>query len=237
MLEKTFTAINTAPDSENKMHDNAIAPAYGFRGGLVPGVDIFDYLCQTFEEEHGDLWRTQGWGELRLIRPFYDGEQVLIKSEPSMGDCALSAEGDDGGVRATLRIGVRNTAAAPFDLDASPLPLERPAAAEAALAPGTALGSIAHVLQTGSPRELLELANRILMANVVLEPWVHTASKLQWFAAPRIGQTVEVRAAVDDLFARKGHSMVRYAVAYLSDGQPLLHVDHTVIWRLQRVSS
>jgi hypothetical protein len=238
VLERRFTAVNTAPDSENRMHADDVATRFGFRGGLVPGVDVFGYLCQTFEDEHGLEWRSQGWGELRLIRPFYDGETVIVRGEPSMGDWALSAEGDDGGLRATLRIGIRNSAALPFIPPHHPLPVPRPAVSEDALTPDTVMGSITKVLTDGSPREMLEAANRILMANFELEPWIHSASKLQWFRAPRPGEALDVRAVIDDLFARKGHSMVRYTVGYFPrdgspDEGPLLNVEHTAIWRLQ----
>jgi len=33
-------ARNTSTSSENKIHDDAVARAYGFRGGLVPGVTL-----------------------------------------------------------------------------------------------------------------------------------------------------------------------------------------------------
>ncbi len=235
MIPRQFTAVNTASDSENRMHSDDVAHKYGFRGGLVPGVNVFGYMCETFEEPHGTQWRTQGWGELRLIRPFYDGETVIVRGEPSMGDWALSAEGDDGGVRATLRLGLRNPAALPSTLLNHALPDPRPPVSEEALEPGTIMGSITKVLNDASPRELLESANQLLMNNFALEPWIHTASKLQWFKAPRAGETVEVRGVIDDLFARKGHSMVRYSVGYFSkdDDSPLLQVDHTAIWRLQ----
>lgn len=233
MIERQFQAVNTAPDSENRMHSDEVATRYGFRGGLVPGVDVFGYLCDAFEAEHGTEWREQGWGELRLIRPFYEGETVTVRGEPSMGDWALSAEGSDGGVRATLRLGLRNAAALPVELPTGSVPVERLAASEESLQPGLVMGSMTRVLRDGSPRELLEAANRILMANFVLEPWIHTASKLQWFRAPRVGEAVEVRAVIQDLFARKGHSMVRYAVTYAAGDGPVLNVDHTAIWRLQ----
>jgi len=233
MIERQFTAVNTAPDSENRMHSDEVANRYGFRGGLVPGVDVFGYLCQAFEDEQGVEWRSHGWGELRLIRPFYDGETVIVRGEESMGDWALSAEGDDGGVRATLRLGIRNRAALPSTLPSEPLPAVRPAVSEEALEPDTIMGSITKILVDASPREMLEAANQILMANYVLEPWIHTASKLQWFKAPHPGQSVEVRAVIEELFARKGHHMVRYAVSYLSNDEPLLNVDHTAIWRMQ----
>jgi hypothetical protein len=80
---------------------------------------------------------------------------------------------------------------------------------------------------------MLEGANQILMANFVLEPWIHTASKLQWFRAPHAGETIEIRAVIDDLFERKGHSMVRYRLAYMEGDNVFLNVDHTAIWRLQ----
>jgi hypothetical protein len=237
--ESRFTAVNTAPDSENRMHSDEVATRYGFRGGLVPGVDIFGYLCQAFEDDHGLEWRTQGWAELRLIRPFYHGETVIVRGEQTMGDWALSAEGEDGGLRGTLRLGLRNTAALPYTPPAHPLPVRRPEASEDSLSPETVMGSITKVLKDASPREMLEAANHILMANFELGPWIHTASKLQWFRAPSAGEVVEVRAVIDDLFARKGHSMVRYRVAYFSrtaqpDEGPLLNVDHTAVWRLQQ---
>ena len=233
MIERHFTAVNTAPDSENRMHADDVASQYGFRGGLVPGVDVFGYLCQAFEEVHGLDWRSHGWGELRLIRPFYDGESVTVHGEESMGDWVLSAEGQDGGTRATLRLGLKNLSALPYELPDRPLPAERPAPSEDSLKPGTVMGSITKVLEHATPREMLEAANRILMANYILEPWIHTASKLQWFRPPQPGETVQVRAVVDDLFARKGHSMVRYSISYTVAQVPLLQVDHTAIWHLQ----
>ena len=33
----TVEAYNTAVDSTNRMHDDAVAQTFGFRGGLVPG--------------------------------------------------------------------------------------------------------------------------------------------------------------------------------------------------------
>jgi hypothetical protein len=149
-----------------------------------------------------------------------------------MGDWALSAEGEDGGLRATLRLGLHNNAALPLEVPDSPLPAQRPEASEESLVPGTVMGSVRKNLKDGSPRELLEAANQILMANYALQPWIHTASKLQWFQAPSAGQTIDVRAEIEDVFARKGQSMVRYAVAYLAGDIPLLNVTHTAIWRL-----
>ena len=231
MIDRRFTAINTARDSENRMHDDEVARRYGFERGLVPGVDVFGYMCDAFEEQYGTEWRSNGWGELRLIRPFYEGEIAIVRGNES----DVAACGEDGGVRATLRIGVAKGSG----LTIARLPLNdpRPVASAESLAPGTVMGSYQWDLREASPRELLEAANLIFMANYVLEPWIHTASRLQWLAAPRAGQTIEVRAAIEELFVRKGQPLVRFTVVYSTDGIPLLRVDHTAIWRYSQATS
>jgi hypothetical protein len=37
-------AFNTAASSENKIHDNTVARQFGFRGALVPGVEVYAYM-------------------------------------------------------------------------------------------------------------------------------------------------------------------------------------------------
>ena len=37
-------AFNTAKESDNKIHDDAVARRFGFTGGLVPGVDVYAYM-------------------------------------------------------------------------------------------------------------------------------------------------------------------------------------------------
>src|SRR6266478_2886357 len=38
------SAYNTSKQSENKIHDDAVARRFGFSGGLVPGVDVMAYM-------------------------------------------------------------------------------------------------------------------------------------------------------------------------------------------------
>ena len=37
-------AFNASKESENKIHDDAVARRFGFKGGLVPGVDVYAYM-------------------------------------------------------------------------------------------------------------------------------------------------------------------------------------------------
>ena len=51
-------AFNASKESENKIHDDAVARRFGFRGGLVPGVDVYAYMTHL---------PVQRWGP-RLAR-------------------------------------------------------------------------------------------------------------------------------------------------------------------------
>ncbi len=37
-------AVNTAKASENKIHDDATAKRFGFKGGFVGGVNVYGYM-------------------------------------------------------------------------------------------------------------------------------------------------------------------------------------------------
>ena len=53
-------AFNTATASTNKIHDDDVAQQYGFRGGLVPGVDVYAYLTHVPVREWGRTWLEDG---------------------------------------------------------------------------------------------------------------------------------------------------------------------------------
>lgn len=90
--------------------------------------------------------------------------------------------------------------------------------------------------EAGSARELLELANEILMKNVVLQPWIHTASRILWLEGAQRAQEVEVRGYVSAEWERKGHRLVTVDLSYLElgTGQPVARVEHTAIWLYRR---
>ena len=67
-------AVNTAPDSENKMHDDRVAAQYGFRGGLVPGVTVYGYMTVP-------SWsmRPSGWSTDRCRFDFWSLSMTAIR--------------------------------------------------------------------------------------------------------------------------------------------------------------
>jgi hypothetical protein len=79
---------------------------------------------------------------------------------------------------------------------------------------------------------LLRLCNQALVQNVVLGPWIHVGSRVQNFAAARLGDVLTARAHVTDNVERKGHRIVELDVL-INDGKGhvLAQVAHTAIWR------
>src|SRR5689334_12545167 len=59
-------AFNTAKQSENKMHDDAVAQRFGFSGGLVPGVDVIAYMMHLPVAKWGRAFLERGLIEARL---------------------------------------------------------------------------------------------------------------------------------------------------------------------------
>jgi acyl dehydratase len=146
------SARNDAETSENKIHDDAVAKQYGFRGGLVPGVTVYGYLTWLPASAWGREWLEAGGMSARFSRPVYDGDTVTVTSEPDGdGRIAIAATNQLGEICAT---GLAwRPGAAPSDLstvdvtgvaalatEPIPPPDERPPADEQSLAPGTVLG-------------------------------------------------------------------------------------------------
>ncbi len=82
------------------------------------------------------------------------------------------------------------------------------------------------------PGQLLGSANRVLTANVVLPAWLHVESEVQHLRAVAVGEEVEVRARIADVFERKGHHFVRLDVAWVARAETVALARHTAIWRL-----
>jgi acyl dehydratase len=88
-VEYRVQAYNTATASENRIHDDAVARRFGFRGGLVPGVDVYAYLTHPIVARFGRPWLERGRVAARFLKPVYDGEEVVVTAA---GDEALAIE-------------------------------------------------------------------------------------------------------------------------------------------------
>src|SRR6266852_1498379 len=71
-------AHNTSKQSENKIHDDAVARRFGFSGGLVPGVDVMAYMIHLPVAKWGRAFLERGLIEARFVKPVYDGEMAEV---------------------------------------------------------------------------------------------------------------------------------------------------------------
>lgn len=251
-------AFNTATASANKIHDDAVAKHLGFRGGLVPGVDVFAYLTHLPAEKWGRAWLEGGTVSARLATPVYDGDVVTVTEVASSEDTMELRLDDSGG--ALCATGAATLAhAAPHpgvdDIPLAPLPSSRPVASPEAFGAieSGVLGSLEYgfhadragdyldaVRETSSlyatervahPGWLLRMANYILSGNVELGPWIHVESRMRFFSTVNDSERVSVRGRVTGLSERKGHRFVDLDVHFVaSDERVAAAVAHTAIY-------
>jgi hypothetical protein len=251
------TALNTAKESENLIHDDRIARRFGFEGGLVPGVEVYAYMSHLPVKHWGRAWLERGTAECRLLKPVYDGDALSVTAGETSAGLELRLE-KNGELCASAHAALPAAAApAPADFAAAPQPppppATRPPADEAALAPGTWLAThpfrvtaeegrqyLSDVRETlplyaaeglVHPGTILHIANLALRHNVVLGPWMHVGSRIAHFAAARIGDELSARALVTANYERKGHRFVELDVLVYANGRPSARIGHIAIYR------
>lgn len=76
-------------------------------------------------------------------------------------------------------------------------------------------------------------ANEMIMQNVALGPWIHTASKLQQYDIPQNGETLSMRGRVIEAAEKRGHEMITLDLAVFGEGdRPITRVLHSAIIKL-----
>lgn len=246
-------ARNIDPTADNRIHDDDVAQKHGFSGALVPGVELFAYCTRPFVATWGEQWLRGGALSVRFRRPVHDGEEVTVDVQPAAdGGYDVALRGPDGTPRTT---GSASAPAPPQPPDPSryptaPLPVTLHAVPE----PGP-FGTVAEMADRDAchrylddiretlplyrnrdvvhPGLVLRLVNAALMGNVALGPWIHTASACRLLSPARIGERVEVRSVVTQVFERNGHAYVRYDALVLAGDRSVAQVDHEAIWRLR----
>ncbi len=226
-------AVNTAPDSENKMHDDGVAAQYGFRGGLVPGITVYGYMTRPVVE-HAPEWLEHGSMKVRFLEPFYDGDPVIVRAEMAdEGSIQIVAERENGPACATGTASIaRNVLLEPAHFQQQALPNERPVPSRDSVVPGVLLGTVVEQIDSAEPDRLLRFSNEILMRNFTLGPWIHAGSEVTNWSAARVGEEISATGRIHDRFDRKGHEFVVADVMLLAGGSRLVQtVRHTAIYR------
>lgn len=228
-------AHNTAPDSENRIHDDRVAVQYGFRGGLVPGVTVYGYMVPAIVQRFGRDWLERGTIDVRFLAPCYEGETVVARCV----DSTVTAEREDGGIYASGRVAAadKNDAVLEeYPYHPLPEPELRPAASAQTIVPGLVLGSLREPLdvqdEAATPERLLRMANEILVKNFRMSPWIHAGSDVRHHRLAACGQQIVVTGAIRECFERKGRRFAVAGIAMSADGQPVASMRHTFIYQL-----
>ncbi|HEX6548455.1 MAG TPA: hypothetical protein VF134_06920, partial [Candidatus Dormibacteraeota bacterium] len=72
------------PDAPNRIHDPAFARSHGFRGGLVPGVDVWAYMTRLPVERWGAAWLECGTGFCRFLKPVVADDEVAVSGSDQL---------------------------------------------------------------------------------------------------------------------------------------------------------
>jgi len=260
-LVHRLVARNDAVESENKIHDDAVAKRFGFQGGLVPGVTVHGYLTWPAAERWGRAWLEAGTITSRFLSPVYDGEPVEIWSDASGDELHVEARNERGDVCATAVAGMPASTIPPLDLDTFPnepmlAPDRRPPASPEVLSAVT-LGVYERRWHADKAQEYLDIvsddldlyrdppiahpgwllrgANYVLSQSVRLGPWIHVGSECRHHSVVTDDELVETRGLVVDLFEKGGHRFVSMDVLTSVDARPVTSVRHTAIYEPRQV--
>ena len=256
-------AFNASKESENRIHDDAVARRFGFRSGLVPGVDVYAYMTHLPVRRWGLAWLERGTAECRFLKPVYDGDTAVVTATERAAELDLQIEsGGELCVTGHAELPSERVALPPA-FSETPLPpvppADRPPADETTLATGTrfainpfrvtveyAKEYLRTVRETAPlyarenlvhPGTILHIGNWALRHNVVLGPWMHVGSTVQHFAAAHIGDELSARAVVTANYDRKGHRFVELDVlVYAGEEPPIARLGHIAIYRPRQLA-
>lgn len=239
---------------QNRLHDDDVAQLFGFAAGLVPGVDLYAYLCHLPVAHWGRSFLERGTMSAKFLKPVYDGESVSLSARETKDGLELAAE-----VRGEIcAIGEASLSDRPQSLPSwtsfeapTPRPYKVPAS-ETSLQIGDWLGS--HTFETPGdwasdflkdmresellyerdgiihPGQIVRMFNWAVIDNVSLVPWLYVGSTVNHLAAAMVGQPLTVRAQVTKNHERKGHKLLELDAVVMSADRPVARGTHVVIY-------
>jgi len=248
------SAYNTAKDSENKIHDDAVARRYGFRGGLVPGVEVMAYMMHVPIVRWGRTFLERGRIEARFVKPVYDGETADVIGDDDGREVALRVE-SLGEICATGHASLPDKTARVMLNDypeTAPVAERRPVEA-GSFPQGLWLGTAPRAWNNKEFTQYLHevratdqiyrdagvihpgifqrIMNQVLVQNVVLGPWIHVGSTMQLLTTAHPHDELTARARVTANYDKKGHRFAEFdALVVANDRTPVAHCHHVAIY-------
>ncbi len=255
---------NPSAHSENRMHSDDVALAYGFKGALVPGVTVFSHMTVPLVAGYGADWLARGRAEVTFAKPAYEGDLLTIRAARADGAqthtlTCVNEQGDELARMSAQLDGAPSAIDARAVLAPAPLRQKEPVTWEL-MEIGKSFPALAWrptqddnlewcadardelpLYRKGAspvlhPGFVLRQANLVLRNRFTLLAWIHTASRIVFHAAARAGETFEVRAVPAEKWMRKGHEFVRLYVCILRAGDVVTEIEHTAIFRPRKAA-
>jgi hypothetical protein len=251
------TAINHSHASENRIHSDDVARAYGFTGALVPGVAVFGHMTYPLTNELGLDWLGHSRAALRLLKPAYHGDRLSIPLTQT-GDRTYRVECYNPAevLLATLdvelplalpdvdpRARIEGAATKPtrveirwdrIDVDV-PFAAAHwtPTAEENARYTGE-LSDDLPVYRNGvvHPHLIQHWCNQMLVRRFILPAWIHVGTEMTFRRVLKVGDAIEVRAIPIEKWERKGHEFIKLYQVFLVDGIAAVEAFHTAIFKV-----
>lgn len=258
LLIRSVRARNTAPDSDNPIHTEE-AKAHGFRGGIVPGLTLYNYATRPLVERWGTEWLDDGELGMRFSRPVYDGEQLDVRvteSDAAADGVDVSIVDSDGNVRASgaarRRGRVPRPQACDFPAGERPDPLPIATSEELADAgplPELAIDTSADAVgaymtlneedhpvysEVVHPGAIARVSAYILSQRFQVNgPRIHRGLVTTFYGAAPIGAPIVARGRIDRVWEHNGHGYVSTELVAVDDHDDvLMHIRSEAIWRL-----
>jgi hypothetical protein len=254
-------AYNTAKASENKIHDDATAQRFGFKGGFVGGVSVYGYMSHQPLQRWGRAWLERGTGEAKFAKPVYDNEIAEVIVTEDTDGLTLTVQ-SQGVLCATGRAALpSNLPAAPVlaNYKSVPVRADRPAANEQTLPIDGWLGmnplsiteeflaqDIQDTRETDpiyarekilNPGTILRCCNWALSHNVILPAWIHMGSTVRNLGLARVGDTLNIRARITKNYEHKGHKWVELdCLVVANETKPVIQATHIAIYRPRQLA-
>ena len=254
------SAYNTAKASENKIHDDATAQRFGFKGGFVGGVNVYAYMSHQPVQRWGREWLERGTGEAKFIKPVYEETIAEVTATDDAGSMALAVHSQDV-LCATGRAAMPAQAPSVLLDDFKLVPVRelRQDASEATLKVGDWLSmnpmpitEASHAQDLRDVREtdplyarerivhagtILRCCNWVLTHNVILPAWIHMGSTVQNLGLAHVGDTLNVRARITRNYEHKGHKWVELdALVVANEITPVIRATHIAIYRPRQLA-
>lgn len=231
-------ALNTAPDSSNRIHGDELAQQYGFEGGLVPGVTVSAYLVHPVVEQWGLDWLNQGYANCRVTSPLYDKERFTVDLNLlSDTHCSTSLIKSNDLISANAEVSITK------DLPVPPIRRNDPIVNQDYIPPNASLevwkqleleGCKAFRFYWGEEdpltylREnselpmllqpekegysnfsfLLGCSNWSLAGNAYMNPWVHLQTISQNYKPVPLGTGIISEMKIKNFYEKKGHEFI-----------------------------